>query len=83
MGLSFRTIAALFYLNASTILRWVRAYAESHYDKPLPKGEIIVELDEMCHFIKLKKTSCGFGKPIVEQLDSLLTGNAGTGRAKH
>jgi len=76
LGLSFRTIAALFYLNASTILRWIRFYAERHYEKPLPQGDIVVELDEMHHFIKSKKTGCGFGKHIVEQLDNLLIGNA-------
>ena len=83
LGLSFRTIATLFYLNASTILRWIRAYAELHYEKPLPKGEIVVELDEMCHFIKSKKTNCGFGKHIVEQLDNLLIGNLVTEQARH
>jgi len=82
LGLPFRTIAALFYLNASTILRWIRSYAEEHYEKPLPKGDIVVELDEMHHFIKSKKTNCGFGKHIVEQLDNLLTGNAATEQAQ-
>jgi transposase len=67
LGLSFRTIAALFYLNASTILRWIRAYAEEHYEKPLPQGDIVVELDEMHHFIKSKK-------PIVD-LESILSNN--------
>jgi len=42
----------------------------------MPKDEIIVELDEMSRFIRVKKTEYGFGRPIAEQLDSLLTGNA-------
>ena len=78
VGLSFRTIAALFCVNASTIYRWVRAFAKANYEKPVPKGEIVVELDEMHHFIKSKKTNAGYGKPIVAQLDSLLSGNAAT-----
>ena len=78
VGLSFRTIAALFCVNGSTIYRWIRAYAEANYEKPLPQGEIVVELDELCHFIKSKKTNAGFGKHIVAQLDGLLIGNAVT-----
>ena len=78
VGLSFRTIAFLFCVNASTVYRWIRTYAETNYEKPLPKGEIVVELDEMCHFIKSKKTNAGYGKHIAEQLDSLLIGSAAT-----
>jgi hypothetical protein len=53
----------------------VREFAKAHYQKPVPKGEIVLELDEMWHFLHLKKTNCGFGKPIVAQLESLLTGS--------
>ncbi len=76
VGLSFRTIGALLGYANTMILIWVREFAEAHYQKPIPKGEIVLELDEMWHFIQSKKTNCGFGKPIVAQLDSLLTGNA-------
>ena len=82
-GLSFRTIAALFCVHNSTIYRWIRDYAKANYQKPHPKGEIVVELDELFHFIKSKKTNVGYGKHIVEQLDSLLTGNVVTAQAKH
>ena len=74
-GLSLRTIGVLLGYANTMILIWVREFAKAHYNKPKPKGEIIVELDEMWHFIQSKKTNCGFGKHIVEQLDSLLTGN--------
>ena len=83
VGLSFRTIASLFCVHNTTIYRWIRDYAKAHYQKPVPKGEIVVELDEMWHFIKLKKTNAGYGKRTAEQLDSLLTGNVATGAAKH
>lgn len=78
LGLSFRTIAKLFYVHNTTIMRWVRQYAEEHYEKPLVNGEIVVELDEMWHFIQSKKSNAGFGKHIAEQLDSFLIGNAET-----
>ena len=79
LGLSFRTIARLFYVHNTTIMRWIRQYAKEHYDKPLVKGEIVVELDEMWHFIQSKKDNAGFGRHIAERLDSLSIGNAETG----
>ena len=75
-GLSLRTIGTLLEYSNVAILNWVRDFATAHYNKPVPKGDIVLELDEMWHFIEQKKTNCGFGKPIVAQLDSLLTGNA-------
>ena len=55
LGLSFRTIAKLLYVHNTTVMRWIRQYAKEHYEKPLVKGEIVVELDEMWHFIQSKK----------------------------
>ena len=77
VGLSFRTIAAMFCVHNTTIYRWIKAYALEHYGKPILKGEVVVELDEMRHFIKSKKSNVGYGKRIAEQLDNLLIGNAG------
>ena len=74
-GLSLRTIGVLLGFANTMVLIWVREFAKEHYHKPVPKGEIVLELDEMWHFLHQKKTNCGFGKPIVAQLDSLLTGN--------
>ena len=82
VGLSFRTIAALFCVHNSTIYRWVRDYAKAHYQKGTPQGEIVVELDEMYHFIKSKKNNAGFGKHIAEQLEGFLIGNAEIGQVK-
>ena len=57
-GLSFRTIGKLFQVTHKTILDWVRAFAEDIYTKPTPMGKaVIVELDEMWHFLGSKKTS--------------------------
>ena len=76
LGLSFKTIGKLMNYSKTSILYWVRNFARKNYAKPIPKGEIIVELDEMHHFIQSKKTNYGFGKYIAAQLDNLLTGNA-------
>jgi transposase-like protein len=74
-GLSLRTIGALLGYSDVAILNWVREFARENYHKPIPKGDIILELDEMWHYLDQKKTNCGFGKHIVAQLDNLLTGS--------
>ena len=51
LGLSFTAIAQVLFVHPSTILRWVRKYAQENCRKPIPQGEIVVELDEMWHFV--------------------------------
>ena len=75
VGLSMRTIAKLFGVNASTILEWVRNFAIENYQKPTPKGPVVIELDEMWHFLHSKKTDSGYGKLIVALQASSLIGN--------
>ena len=75
LGLSMRVIAKLFHVNVSTILYWVRNYAIENYEKPKPQGPVIIELDEMWHFINSKKTSAGYGRLIAVLPDSSSTGN--------
>lgn len=77
-GLSLRTIARLLNVSATAVLKWVRQYATENYEKPQPEGSaVIVELDEMWHYLHNKKTSSGYGKLIVVLPASSLTGNVG------
>ena len=73
-GLSYRTIGGLMNYHNTTILHWVNDFAKEHYSKPIPKGEILVELDEMHHFLQSKKMLFGYGRHIVERLESFSTG---------
>jgi transposase-like protein len=75
LGLSMRAIAKLFSVNVSTILYWIRNFSIKNYAKPTPQGPIIIELDEMWHFIESKKTSVGYGKLIAVLPASSSTGN--------
>ena len=77
LGLSMRTIAKLFGVNVSSVIYWIRKFALKNYEKPTPQGAVVLELDEMWHFIKSKKTSAGYGRLIVALPVSSLTGNAG------
>ena len=75
LGLSIRAIARLIGVSPTAVLKWIKTFAKTHYEKPAPGDAIIVELDEMWHYLRSKKTSYGSGKLIVEKLESLLTGN--------
>ena len=79
LGLSIRAIARLIGVSPTAVLKWIKTFAKTHYEKPAPGDAIIVELDEMWHYLVSKKTSYGSGKPIVEKLESLLTGNVEEG----
>ena len=77
LGLSMNAVARLLKVSTPAVLRWVRNFAEKTYEKPEPGEAVIVELDEMWHYLRSKKTNSGFGKLIVEIPVSSLIGNAG------
>jgi len=83
LGLSMRTIAKLFRVNVTTILYWVRNFAIENYEKPTPQGAVVVELDEMWHFLESKKTNSGSGRLIVALPVNSLTGNVGIVVQRH
>ena len=83
-GLSFRAIAKLLKVSARSVFVWVKQFAEDNYSKPIPQNEsVIIELDEMWHFLHSKKDKFGFGKLTVEQQNNSLTGNVGQEILKH
>ena len=77
MGLSLNAIARLLKVSTPAVLRWVKLFAERTYEKPEPYEAVIVELDEMWHFLGSKKTKFGYGKLIVAIPVNSLTGNVG------
>ena len=57
-GLSFRTIASFFKINVRTVFVWVKTFAQDNYVKPQSHSSgVVVELDEMWHYLGLKKQS--------------------------
>ena len=77
LGLSLNCIARMFKVTTPAVLRWVRIFAEKTYEKPEPAEAVIVELDEMWHYLGSKKTNFGSGKLIVAVPVDSLTGNVG------
>ena len=64
-GMSMNAIGEQLAVSAQSILNWVRDFAKSNYEKPTPGKVVIIELDEMWHFLQSKKTNYGFGKPMT------------------
>jgi transposase-like protein len=59
VGLSMNAIGCMLKVEPSTILYWVKNFALKTYEKPTPQGEVIIELDEMWHFLRSKKPGLG------------------------
>jgi transposase-like protein len=52
-GVSMNALAKMFGVWTSTILTRIRHYAADHAEKPAPNGKaIVLEIDEMWHFLK-------------------------------
>jgi transposase-like protein len=76
-GLSLRTIAKLFKVNVRSVFNWVKTFAKLNYIKPIPSSDgVVVELDEMWHYLRSKKTKSGYGRLIVVIPVNLSTGSA-------
>ena len=76
-GYSFRTIAKLFKVNVHSAFVWVKIFAKNNYSKPAPIDDsVVIELDEMWHFLRSQKDKFGFGKFIAEPQNRSSIGNA-------
>jgi insertion element IS1 protein InsB len=53
-GLSFNTVAHLLGTTAQSVLRWVCDYVDHYCAKPPPGEAVVIELDEMAHFLQRK-----------------------------
>lgn len=75
-GFSFKTIGMILYYHDTTIMRWIGEFADKHCQKPVSKGEVLIELDEMRRFVASKKAQLEFEKHAEEQAERFLSGNA-------
>ena len=53
-GLSFNAVAHLLGTTAPSVLRWVCRYVDQYCSKPPPGDAVVIELDEMWHFLQRK-----------------------------
>src|ERR671927_1667053 len=77
-GLSMNRTAKLLGVSTPTVQAWIEQFAEVHAQKPEPEGRaVVVELDEMWHFLKKRPTNSGSGRLGIVLQGEWLTGNAG------
>ena len=60
-GLSMNAIAKMLKASPSTILEWIRNFAGAHAKPPEPRETeaIVLELDQMWHYVKKKGQTLG------------------------
>ena len=62
-GLSMNCTAKLLGVSTPSVQAWIERFAEVYAQKPEPEGRaVVVELDEMWHFLKKSRTSSGCGR---------------------
>ena len=60
-------------VSAQAVLDWVRACAKEHKEKPEPTGRtIVLELDEMWHYLKTKRGKLWIWKALDRDTGQLL-----------
>lgn len=66
-GLSMNSIAKLFNYTPPAVLRWIKAFSRQHFFKPEPISDsVVLEIDEMHHYLKKNPIKSGYGRLIVE-----------------
>jgi transposase len=59
-GLSMNRTAKLLGVSTPSVMTWIERFAEVYAQKPEPEGRaVVVELDEMWHFLKKSRQALG------------------------
>jgi hypothetical protein len=76
-GLSMNRTAKLLGVSTPTIQAWLEQFASASAHKPEPEGRaVVIELDEMWHYLKKSRSRSGSGKLGIVLQGSWWTGNA-------
>ena len=76
-GLSMNRTAKLLGVSAPTIQAWLEQFAAAYAQKPEPEGRaVVIELDEMWHYLKKSPSPSGSGKLGIVLQASWWTGSA-------
>src|SRR3954451_6437761 len=63
VGLSMNTIGRRLGVSTQSVMRWIRDHARECCPKPVPTGRaVVVEIDEVWHFVQKKPASSGSGR---------------------
>ena len=76
-GLSMNRTAKLVGVSTPTIQAWLEQFAAAYAQKPEPEGRaVVIELDEMWHYVKKSHSPSGSGRLGIVLQASWWTGNA-------
>ena len=76
-GLSMNRTAKLLGVSTPTIQAWLEQFAAAYAQKPEPEGRaVVIELDEMWHYLKKSRSRSGSGRLGIVLQGSWWTGNA-------
>ena len=77
-GLSMNRTGKLLGVSTPTIQAWIERFATAYAQKPEPEGRaVVIELDEMWHYLKKSPNRSGSGRLGIVLQASWWTGNAG------
>ena len=75
-GLSMNRTAKLLGVSTPSVMAWIEQFAKTYAQKPEPEGRaLVIELDEMWHYLKKRPTSSGCGKLGIVLQDVSSIGN--------
>src|SRR3989337_857919 len=76
-GLSMNRTAKLLGVSTPTIQAWLGEFSAAYAQKPEPEGRaVVIELDEMWHYVKTSPSPSGSGKLGIVLQASWWTGSA-------
>jgi transposase len=77
-GLSMNRTAKLLGVSTPSVMAWIEQFAKDHAQKPEPQPgrALVIELDEMWHYLKKSRTSSGSGRLGIALRGSSWTGSA-------
>ena len=75
-GLSMNRTAKLLGVSTPSVQAWIEQFAQAYGQKPEPEGRaLVIELDEMWHYVKKSRTSSGSGRLGIVLQGGWLTGS--------
>jgi len=75
-GLSMNRTAKLLGVSTPSVQAWIEQFAQAYGQKPAPEGRaLVIELDEMWHYVKKSRTSSGSGRLGIVLQGGWWTGN--------
>ena len=78
-GISMNAISKLFAVSVTAVLKWIRAFAKKQAPKPTlsPGTPVVLELDEMWHYVRNKKNKLWIWKALDRNTGHLIEWECG------